>query len=433
MTKRLSRRHLLRGAGGVAIGLPFLEAMVGSPAKAAGSSKPKRLVVMYSPNGFNTFPNGLNLEGSPLAPLQRHVSLLNVMRGVDIKSAKVDPQPLDRSHYLGWGHLLTGNNVLANNVGGSMSFDMLAADRIGGVTQLPYSLHGIPHDEGQSPLSWRGSGQAAQAEIRPDRAFTKLFSNLNVDPDAAQARVAQQKSVLDYVKGSIQRTQCELGQSDKERLEQHLDSIRDVEARLGLAGGGMSCAVPGNPGTGLNYPAIGKAQRELLAMAFACDLTRVGSLQYSHVAGGGTPTWLGITETHHELSHRTDADGLAMMGAIGAWYAEELAQFVDLLKSYKDADGTSVMDNTVIVWVSECGVPGSQHIGDLVRSVNLGIVTVGSAGGALKTGQYIDVGGAPHQNLWVELINAVSPDDLTPITSFGNAATCTGGLKQIRS
>ncbi|MCA9600447.1 MAG: DUF1552 domain-containing protein, partial [Myxococcales bacterium] len=305
---------------------------------------------------------------------------------------------------------------------------------IGGATPIPYSLHGIPHDEGQSPVSWLSGGVAAKAEIRPDRAFTKLFAGLNVDPAEQEARIAKRKSVLDYVKDSIARTSCQLGATDKARLDQHLTSIRDVEDRLGLTGkSGAMCGVPSNPGSGLSFPQIGDAHRSLLSMAFACDLTRVGALQYSHVAGGGTPTWAGISELHHELSHRQDADGLAMIAAINAWYAEELAKFVDQLTVYEDAAGVPLIENTCIVWVSECGFPGFEHIGDMNRSVNLTAVVLGDAGGVLKTNQMLDLSGTPHQNLWVELINAVSPSSLTPVTTFGNPNTCTGGIAKIRA
>ncbi|MCA9582029.1 MAG: DUF1552 domain-containing protein [Myxococcales bacterium] len=435
MKRRISRRHLLRGAGGVAIGLPFLNAMEVPRAKAQGP-KPKRLVVMYSPNGFNTFPSSMNLAGTPLEPLERHKSRLQVIRGADLASAKVDPTPLDKSHYLGWAHLLTGANVLGNNVAGGISFDMLAAQRIGTSTAHPYSLHGIPHDEGQSPVSWLGPGAAAQAEIRPDRKFNKLFSNLDVDPDAQQARITQQKSVLDYVKGSLSSVQCELDYEDRQRLEQHVEAIRDVEMRLGLGGGGgAACAKPANPGGGLGFAGTAAAQRELLAMAFACDLTRVGSLQFSHVAGGGTPTWVdaGMPDTHHEISHRQDPDGKAWMKAIGAWYAEEMAKFIDLLVTYKDADGTPVIDNTAVVWVHECGFPAYDHIGDLKRSVNMSIVIAGGGGGTLKQNQFLDLKGTPHQNLWLELINALSPDGMANLSTFGNPATCTGGVPKIRA
>ncbi|MEZ4256461.1 MAG: DUF1552 domain-containing protein [Polyangiales bacterium] len=356
-----------------------------------------------------------------------------VLRGLDMKSAKVDPTPLDRSHYLGWGHLLTGNNVISQNVSGAVSFDVVVADRIGGATPIPYSLHGIPHDEGQSPVSWLSGGVAAKAEIRPDRAFTKLFAGLNVDP-AEQARIAKRKSVLDYVKDSIARTSCQLGATDKARLDQHLTSIRDVEDRLGLTGkSGAMCGVPSNPGSRPLVPADWRCA-PLAAFHGVCLRSDARWERSStRTWRGGTPTWAGISNSHHELSHRQDADGLAMIAAINAWYAEELAKFVDQLTVYEDAAGVPLIENTCIVWVSECGFPGFEHIGDMNRSVNLTAVVLGDAGGVLKTNQMLDLSGTPHQNLWVELINAVSPSSLTPVTTFGNPNTCTGGIAKIRA
>ena len=166
----------------------------------------------------------------------------------------------------------------------------------------------------------------------------------------------------------------------------------------------------------------------MLAMAFACDLTRVGSLQFSHVAGGGTPYWLGITEQHHEISHRQDAEGYDLMATISRWYAEELALFLDLLASYTDANGDNILDNTCVAWVQECGFPAWRHIGQRGENVDLRVVLAGKGGGALKTNQFIDAAGTPHQNLWVELVNLMGG---SPITSFGNPNTCTGGFSDI--
>ena len=180
----LGRRTLLRGAGGVGLALPYLKAMEGKV--HAATEKPKRLVIFYTPNGFSTLPNSMDLAGSPLDPLTRHKSRISLLQGFDLASAKADPTPLDYSHYLGWGHLLTGQNVVAQNVAGGVSFDMLLAQRIGSQTPHPYSLHGVPHDQGQSPISWNGAAAAANPEFRPDRAFSKLFSGLNVDENTQE-------------------------------------------------------------------------------------------------------------------------------------------------------------------------------------------------------------------------------------------------------
>ncbi len=434
MQKSLSRRTLLRGAGGVGLALPWLSAM---EARAqAATEKPKRLVVFYTPNGFSSLPNSMDLTGSPLEPLNRHKSRISLLQGFDLASAKADPTPLDYSHYLGWGHLLTGHSVAAQNVAGGISFDMLLSKRMGSRTPHPYSLHGIPHDQGQSPISWNGAAAAANPEFRPDRAFSKLFAGLNPDSSAQEqaTQLKNQKSLLDYVHGSLARMKCSVGSDDAKRLDRHAQNIRDIEQRLGLgAAGGTACRVPAQPGTGLSYVKTAEVQREMLAMAFACDLTRVGSLQFSQVAGGGTPTWLGINGEHHEISHRQDAEGLAQMKKISTWYAEQFALFLDRLTEYTDADGTPIIDNTAVIWVNECGYPAWSHIGTRDKNANMCFVLAGGGGGTLKGGQRIDAAGTPHQNLWVELVNALSPDDVTPIKTFGNPETCTGGFSKIRA
>jgi hypothetical protein len=154
-------------------------------------------------------------------------------------------------------------------------------------------------------------------------------------------------------------------------------------------------------------------------MALACDLTRVASLQWSSAQSGITHTWAAASAGHHTLSHEgtSDTDAKNQLIGIDNWYAKQLAYLADKLDSLPEGEG-SVLDNTVVLWTSEVAV-GNTH-----SFLSLPLVLVGSAGGALRTGQHFDAGGRSHNDLLVTLMNAVG----ATATSFGDDVYNTGPI-----
>lgn len=433
MTKlHLSRRALLRGAGGVAVGLPFLSMMRGAPARASDPAIPKRLVVFFTPNGFerSSRPTSMTLTGTTLEALTPHASDLIIMRGIDMASGLVDPQQGDGSHYLNYAHMLVGDHSYpgAYRNGGNISFDQLVAQRICRDTRFQSTIHGV---RSETSMSWLGPNTPVTAESDPSRAFARLFSELDADPADLDAIRARRQSVLDYVRTQSSRLSCRLGSEDRARLDAHLTAIRDLESRLATAPAafGAACSAPAAPPAGVNrednYPELGRLQIDLLVMALACDVTRVGGIQFSQAVGGSTPVWLGLTESHHDLSHQRTDDARAKLQRIDRFYAEQFAYLLTRMKSIPEGTGT-MLDNTAILWVSEGSEAGHGR-----RDVDY--VVAGRAGGYLRTGQYLTFSGESHQNLMVELVNAVLPATEAPITTFGNPATCTGGLPRLRA
>ncbi len=195
---------------------------------------------------------------------------------------------------------------------------------------------------------------------------------------------------------------------------------------------------------------IGRAHLEVLVRALECDITRVGTMQwYSHTAVHGSPYgWDGGLRSHHVSSHEGRTAGHDRV------YAEELARFLGLLQDARAEDGSSLLDHTVVLCISELGISGTVH-----HLADLPIIIAGNAGGKLKTGQYIDLLGsnrngftraadwkaqqAPdqyfrpfdvsHNDLFIELANAVAPEGAEPVKTFGRADVCTGGVPQIRA
>jgi hypothetical protein len=171
-----------------------------------------------------------------------------------------------------------------------------------------------------------------------------------------------------------------------------------------------------------SFPAIGKAQMDLLVMAMACDLTRVGTVQWERSVGDVRFTWLGADRGHHSLSHDPDsmADSVEMLTKINVWYAEQLAYLMTRMGSIKEGAGT-MLDNTLILWCNELS-RGNAH-----SHPDMPFVLAGGAGGAIKMGRLLRYGSTPsvhHNNLLVSIMNAMGLPDQT----FGDPRYCTGPL-----
>ena len=232
--------------------------------------------------------------------------------------------------------------------------------------------------------------------------------------------------MLDRVAGRFDRLSARLGAADRQKLEAHLGSIRDIESRLAVVPAPRpACQVPAlDAGIDLaandSFPQIGKLQMDLLVMSLACDLTRVASMQWSRSASTVRFTWLHLNELHHDLSHRgdDDADAVDKLTRINRWYAEQLAYLIGRMKQIPEGDGT-LLDNTVILWCNELA-KGNVH-----GRIDAPYVLAGRAGGALSTGRFLRFdGNVPHNNLLLSLIHAMGQDD----SSFGNPDWCTGPL-----
>lgn len=460
--KPLPRRLFLKGAGGVVLALPFLEASV---SKAQRASVPKRFVVWFTPcgTGVRSYPTRMDFSGTPYEALQPYADQLIVTRGFAMKSIAGQSTP---PHPTGFGHMLTGNrcNVRGDDIlsAGNESIDQFIASRMG-PTRVASSLHGVVNERN---MSWArapsGAVSSLRAEQDPGAAFNRLFGGVSSTPeeptDPGQERQQLRRaSIVDAVRDSYQTLACKVGGEDKKRLEAHLDYVRDMEQFIEGGSGVVAaqCTVPDAPGKldVRSIPSgrsIGRAHMQVLVRALECDITRVGTLQwYSHTAVHGAPYgWTAGLKSHHVASHEGGTAGHDRA------YAEELAHFLGLLRAARAEDGGSLLDHTAVLCISELGISGTLH-----HLADLPIIIAGSAGGKLKTGQYIDLLAqhrngftraadwkaqqAPHEyfrpfdvshnDLFIELANAVAPEGAEPVKTFGRADVCTGGVPQIRA
>ncbi len=177
-----------------------------------------------------------------------------------------------------------------------------------------------------------------------------------------------------------------------------------------------------DPDANDSFPVVSRLQIDMMVMAMACDLTRVGSIMWNRSVGGARHTWVdpAMDRGHHDLSHDGDTltDTVEKLTKINVWYAEQFAYLLKSLNDIPEGDGT-MLDNTLIVWGNELadGWSHSQH--------PIPLVLAGRAGGALQTGRYLDFGDARHNGLLVSLCNIMG---LSEVTSFGSLDDGSGPL-----
>ncbi|UJR85025.1 DUF1552 domain-containing protein [Sandaracinus amylolyticus] len=446
--KKLRRRAFVGALGFGAIALPFLRLLNG--AGAQDGARPRRLLVVFSPNG--TWPDEWRPEGGEtdfrfkriLAPLEPHRDRVLVLGGVSMLST--DRGPGD-GHQKGMGHVLTGVPLLPGDVVGGcdscppvswasdLSVDQAIANEIGGSTRFRSLELGAMSPEYANVwtrMSYRARSEPLPPEASPWRAFERVFGDASVDPDAARRRLALRQSVLDHNVAEYERLSARLATPDRQRLELHLETIRDIERRIGAPGAlGAECRIP-EIGAAIdhrsaeNFPEIVRLQSDIMCMAFACGLTNVGSIQWTNSVGNIPFPHLGVTENHHDLSHEGDSntDAVEKLVRINTWYAEQYAYLLERLASTPEGEG-SMLDNTVVLWVNELGKGNSHTLRD-IPFVLAGNVANDDGTPHFRTGRYLQLDGdeTPHNDLLVSLCQAFGIE--TDV--FGDRDFCNGPL-----
>ena len=437
--KALSRRTLLTGGVlGAAVGLPWLEAF--APRRASAQAPlPKRFVVIFTPNGELPAwtPTGTETAFtlSPiLSPLTAHQADLVVIRGLYQEGGGGD------GHQNGIGGMLTGTTLNPGPFGGVQappagwasgpSVDQRIADVIGNETKLRSLELGVQTGSADNwgRMCYRAANQPQPPEDDPSAVYARVFADLHTDPALLEAERQRQKSILDAVGAEYTRVAARLGSADKQRLDAHLEAVRDIEDRLtrvGMTSGGACVDPVVSPVEKYDndaYPAVGALQMDLLAMALACDLTRVASLQWSRSVSQTRFTWLGIQEAHHDLSHLSDDDPAAVdkLTRINQWYSTQLAALIAKLKAIPEGDGT-VLDNTIILVCNELA-KGNTH-----SRADASYLLAGRGGGALETGRFLAYDPTlqiPHNGLLISLLNAMD----VPDKQFGKSDWSNGPL-----
>ena len=443
--KRINRRSLLRGAiagGSVAMGLPLLDAMIPRHASADETVAPKRILFWFTANGtlpeIWTPPASFDLSSHPIhAPLEPHKDKLIFIDGVDQEIAY---NSIGDGHQTGMACLLSNAAILPGNEfcegncdppvyvgwGGGQTVDQYLADEIEKdvITKFRSLELGVQVKSATvwSRLSYSAPDTPVPPREDPNQNFVDLFGDLGADPFELALVRKRRKSVLDAVMNDYQAFNQRLGHDDRIKLEKHLDAVRDLEKRLDANSVfGEACQTPSLtlPGESYQeeamYPETGRAQMDMMVMALACDMTRVGSLQWSRsVSNVNFSSWMPekmqLGEGHHDLSHYDDGDpgAEADLTEINRWYTEQFAYLLESMSAIPEGDGT-LLDNTVVVWVNELG-KGNSH-----ARRDIPFIIAGDCQGYFNTGRVLTADSEPHGKLLVSLTHAMDK----PVASFG--------------
>lgn len=451
---KLDRRTVIKGAGSIAIALPWLEIMGrGSKAQAQSTSVPlKRFITVYQPggavrsgaNGDKYTPTGSETAFtlSPvLAPLADYQSRLLVVDGTNLTCGDQSKYSVEQHQggEVGWltGAIQQGaGNYIAKS---SPSIDQVLATRLS--TGKPYgSLQlavrwatGKSHGK-LSPINAMNFSDTGPIPPRldPQDIFTTLFGSLSGGTgaggsggtDPAVLAGNRRKSILDFVDKKYAALEANLGTEDRARIDQHLTQIRSLEQRMMAISmppttGMSSCKAPikvdttgYSPTSGLNsaddgsvkdiatdskIPAVGQFMMDMMAMAFACERTNVISLQWSDSEAKHTFPWLNLSEHHHYYQH----DGgfrPTECTQIDTWYSQMHAYLLKALQAV-DMGGHSLLDETLVFFGTEIADPPSH------AKTNMPFLLAGGDGKTVRTGRWIKCGGVPHNKLLTSILN----------------------------
>ncbi|MCH2114952.1 MAG: DUF1552 domain-containing protein [Pirellulales bacterium] len=425
-SQQFERRRFLRGAG-ACLALPLMESLVPSVqgVEVAARQAPLRAAFLAVPDGVNMErwrPKGVGLTyelNDTFAPLDSMRHMFQVFSGFAHRNAYA-MQDGAGDHARANAVFLTGARPLKTagaNFRNGISVDQLAAQRIGHLTRIPSLQLGSEAgrstgncDSGYScayqlNLSWASPTMPLAPEPNPRAVFENLFGIGAPDQRQRNLRVRQQQrlSVLDFIAEDSRTISRRLGSNDRHKLDEYLTSVRSVEQQIDrseqftLAQTTMSCPdrIPEDHQTHL------RVMFDLLVLAFQTDSTRLATFPLAHEGSNRSFPELGIDEGHHDLSHhKGQVENLEKIAKIDHFYVEQLAYFLQRLDAAKEPGGSSVLDNSMIVY--GCAISdGHSHAHN-----DLPILLAGGGRGSLTPGRHVKVGeDVPMTNLYLSLLD----------------------------
>lgn len=469
---RLTRRHLMQGLG---LGLGALAGAAalgrGRRAVAAPGDIPRRIIFFYGSGMLYDFWEPRPAMGKPTpeeydfelgelhAPLQPFKDRLIYTDGIGMVSEEQDPGEKGNAHNQGAKHALAPYDSAGKDLPGGISIDQFIAKSLNEPQVVTPHASLILQAAGWTNELTLFSGAVASGPGAllpgiwdPRDAYDKIFGMFQGgdDPQVIDQLRAQRAAVFNLAADDFTGLQSKVGTADAERLQIHLDLLRDLEERLKLQDT-LTCTKPEPfvtpPGNfekydsqyfAGNFNLSADLHSQLITAALACDLTRVVTfeLQYPGDADFGYAAGMFDTTDAHDLVHKVNdknspqyqiPEAVQCIRSMCTIECQKLANLLDMLSKVPESDGKSLLDHTLVLY---CGqIAYGSH--DLAR---LPWVIVGDAGGYFKTGRYLKYDpnpnsgrGLPHNNLYVSLANAMGID----IDSFGNPNCCTGPLDRL--
>lgn len=430
--KAIARRTFLRSAG-ACVALPLLDSMV--PAFAANApAAPPRLGFVYSGNGivhsnWNPATQGRDFELTPnLKPLANVRDHLNVLTGLahreaDTKGDGTGDHPRSSAAWLTGVHAYDRTRP-GVEVELATTADQLAARRIGASSRLPsIELSVDPPMQGScdsgdcfyvNTVSWRNETTPNLAELHPRIVFERLFGDGGTSGERL-ARAQASGSILDSVRGEAAALARSLGPGDFRKLDEYLDSVRELERRIQSAEGGSGAELdlPARP-TSIpdTYEEHTRLMFDLQVLAFRADVTRVFSMIMARELSGLSYPNIGVPDAHHNVSHHRDDAGLIdKKSRIDTYHVQLFAEFAEKLAATPDGDG-SLLDHSLLVYGSGMGD------GNLHRHADLPCLLLGRLGGKIRTGRHVRYpDDTPMTNLLLTMLDKVD----VHLDSFGDS------------
>lgn len=410
---RLTRRRLLLGTAGTALTIPLLPSLLPRELRAAPGDPPKRLIVVYTGNGFHTdtwLPTGsetdfqLSQVLAPLAPLQAKLNIVHGLLG-------------NYGHQMGHSECLTGRprDDADHMPSAGPSVDQLIAKSHANEVALESLQLGVDTDNNAlSIISYTDTGLPLPPQSSARGAFERVAGIVDVDPLAAERRRAQDRSVLDSLISDFESVQPQLSSEERVLLDAHLELVRAQELKLSRPFVPIECGHLPAQVSDLDVPTTFLGHIDTIAAALACDVTRVVTLVMGGSGYSGHYEWAGVNADFHECAHGAVPNALALFTQANLWHAEMFAALLARLDSIPESNGT-LLDNSLVLWTSELGL----HLHSHTKS-DMGVVIAGSAGGYFSTGRFLNLAGSHYHDLLLTIAHAMGLDTLS---SFGDDGT----------
>lgn len=418
----LNRRSVLKGIAGASLALPVLDAM----GEEVAERTPKRFCAMYTANGMSLpksqhgindwswFPtaeeNGQFVFGKSTEPLKKFRNQLSFMGGLYHPSGpKSDPHQCSDM----W---LTGAPLHDSKPGkyNSVGLDQVVALHTKQHCRQPSLVLSIDAGTGflsrTGTISYSVEGKPIPAENNPRNIFDRLFRTDRSSLESQRSNLKRRIKLVDAVLANARSLNKKLGKSDREKMDQYLTSLNEVESRLIASEKWIDIPLKKQDQSHLNLDATSEGEPadyyrnmfDLIALAFDADITRSVAFMLNREDGMGIsdtfPLKLGLKRTHHSLSHAGDKDGQLQFAKYDRFLSEQLAHFLDQLETYKDKNG-SVLDNTIVLYGS--GASTTHH------SKNLPTLVAGGSNMGLKHGAYWRDGETRMANMYLSILRSM--------------------------
>jgi hypothetical protein len=341
---------------------------------------------------------------------------MQVIGGLDQNNAKPGPDGAG-DHARASGTFLTGVRVKKTagaDIHAGISVDQVIANQVGHVTRFPsleITCDAVRKsgncDSGYScayqyNLAWRSPTTPIAPEPNPRLLFERLFGGgaHGQRADSLKRRQEEQRSILDFVMDDARSLEGQLTYRDKQKLDEYLMSIREIEQRIEKAER-FEVPDPNQPtpdGVPRSYSEYVQVMFDMMLLAFQTDSTRVATFLLANEGSNRSFDEIGIAEGHHSLTHhQNNKEMIAKVARIDLFYSQQLGRFLNKMAATKDVDGNSLLHNSMIIYGSG-NSDGNRH-----THTNLPIILSGAGGGLLNTGRFVKQSGVPMNNMLLTL------------------------------